>query len=234
MAANERAPGTYARERYEAGLRRYRRRMRPYYVGLIAGACALLLLIWALRGLDLVSFMTGTVAGSLLALAVWIRDEPPELIAKWSRGAEGETRTGEAIKPLLQEGWKVRHDVDLGRGNADHILLSPSGTAYLLETKSLAGQIHVEAGVVVCRFADDPDAIRRYDLRRPLDSLTERVKAEWARRQGRAAPPLQTIVVLWGRFPQRIASDAGLTYVAGELLADYLKEQEVASQTKTS
>jgi hypothetical protein len=35
----------------------------------------------------------------------------------------GERKTARALTPLLGEGWKVRRDIDLGRGSADYVLL---------------------------------------------------------------------------------------------------------------
>jgi hypothetical protein len=234
MAERANEAGTYARKRYQAGLRRYRKRVRPLYLAFIAGAYLPLALLATLHQLDWLSFFAGLTSGALVAIAAWIHDDPPEFIAQWGRGAEAEARTETALKPLLQEGWKMRHDIDLGRGNADHLLLSPSGTGYLLETKAYAGQIRIEAGIVVRRFDDDPDTIRRTDLRQPLARLAERVSREWGRRQHRPAPHLRTIVVLWGRFAQQTVQDPTLSYVAGNLLVDHLKEQEASSRAASA
>ena len=155
---------------------------------------------------------------------IWLRDEPPEFIAKWGRGAEGERKTAKAITPLLREGWKVRHDVDVGRGNADHLLLNPAGVAFLLETKKLTGRITVEHGRLTCRFPDDPDELRRYDLQSQIAALASQVRDQWSRRSGREAPQLRTVVVLWGIFPARIVRHGELAYVAGDALADYLRQ----------
>jgi hypothetical protein len=146
MSTTERQAGTYARERYQAGLRRYRRRIRRYYWILLVTATVPYVAVWLTRGLDWWSFTTGLIAGGLMSLAITMRDEPPELVAKWARGADGEQQTATAIEPLLEQGWKLRHDIDLGRGNADHVLLSPTGVVYLLETKNLAGTITIGTG----------------------------------------------------------------------------------------
>jgi hypothetical protein len=218
----ERSAGTYARERYRRSLGNYRRRMRSYYYGLLAAALAVLVAVFALHGLEYWSFIAGTVVGLLLSLAFWVHDEPPEFIEKWRRGADGEKKTENAIKPLLREGWKARHDIDLGRGNADHVLLSPKGVAYLLETKNLAGQLSVERGALTCRFVDDPQEVRRYDLGESLSALSSQVRTEWAGRTGRAAPELRTVVVIWGAFPAKIVHAPAFVYVAGGELARYL------------
>jgi hypothetical protein len=53
-------------------------------------------------------------------------------------GAESEARVRRALEPLTREGWRVRHAVDWpGRGDLDHVLRSPSGMGFLIETKTL-------------------------------------------------------------------------------------------------
>ena len=221
---SHRDAGTYAQSRYQTGLRNYRRRMRPYYIGLIAIGFAAYMIVWATRGIEWWSFAIGAASGCLFCLATWTRDEPPEFIAKWGRGAEGERKTARAITPLL-EGWKVRHDVDIGRGNVDHLLLDPAGTGYLLETKTLAGQISVESGTLTCRYVDDPDEVRRYPLQERMSALVDRVSAEWSRRTGREAPEIRALVVIWGSFSQRQVETRSVAYIAGEELHVYLKNQ---------
>jgi hypothetical protein len=58
---------------------------------------------------------------------------------RWSRGAEGERKVG-AILETLGPGWHVLHDVSLGRGNIDHVLVGPGGV-FSIETKSNPGHI---------------------------------------------------------------------------------------------
>ena len=178
------------------------------------------LLVW---GLDWLPFVVGLFSGGLFAMAISMKDEPPELIAKWGRGAEGEEKTGKAVAHLLDEGWTVRHDVDLGRGNADHILRSPAGAVYLLETTNLAGTVAVERGILTQRYLDDPLQVHRIDLGRQVTELRVRVAAEWSRRTRKPAPSIEPIVVIWGRFPQGTATYNDEAYVAGERLDGFLQ-----------
>src|SRR5690348_362508 len=113
-----RPAGTYANERYRTGLRHYRRRIRPILATLLTIALAIPIALARVHEMELWSFAAGLVAGGLITIAMWLRDEPPQFIAKWGRGAEGERRTAKVIRPLLREGWKVKHDIDLGSGNA--------------------------------------------------------------------------------------------------------------------
>ena len=53
-------------------------------------------------------------------------------------GAESEARVRRALDPLALEGWRVAHGVDWpGRGDLDHVLRSPSGMGFVIETKTL-------------------------------------------------------------------------------------------------
>ena len=60
------------------------------------------------------------------------------LAARSRVGAESEGQVRQALKPLTREGWRVRHAVDWpGRGDIDHVLRSPSGMGFAIETKTL-------------------------------------------------------------------------------------------------
>jgi hypothetical protein len=223
---DERIAGTYAEERYRATLRNYRRRMRPYTVGLLASGLSIFLAVQILHGLDWWSFIAGLVVSAFCTLATWVHDEPPEFVAKWKRGADGERRTAKAIAPLLAEGWKMRHDVELRRGNADHVLLSPDGVAYVLETKTLAGTVSVEHDRLVQRFTDDPEATRRIDVRAQVERVADDVAAKWHQHGGKPAPPLRPVVVIWGSFPQGSVARCNVSYVSGEKLPSFLRAQD--------
>lgn len=218
--------GGYARGRYKRALRRYRRRMRRYTIAFLAASFTIYLSLAVTRGVEFWSFATGMVCGGLVYIAFWLHDEPPETIAKWARGAEGEKRTAKAIKPLLQEGWKAKHDIDLGRGNADHVLRSPRGTVYLLETKTLAGLITIHHGVITCRFPDDPEETRRLDPREQVAKTARQLSSEWVRRSGRQAPEIRPIVVIWGAVENDASSFDGIAYVSGPGLVQFLRSAD--------
>lgn len=63
--------------------------------------------------------------------------------SSWSQGAEGEEVVGKALEGLAADGWHVIHDVSLGRGNIDHIVVGPGGL-FTVETKSRRGRIPVD------------------------------------------------------------------------------------------
>lgn len=80
----------------------------------------------------------------LLALGVALvvpRIRDPEA-DRWARGAKGERKVGAALEALGDD-WHVLHDISLGRGNIDHILVGPGGT-FTIETKSHSGRIPVD------------------------------------------------------------------------------------------
>jgi hypothetical protein len=78
------------------------------------------------------------IVGALAAgLGLWSRRAAR--LARRSRvGAESEAQVRRALKPLTREGWHVSHAVDWpGRGDLDHVLRSPSGMGFVIETKTL-------------------------------------------------------------------------------------------------
>lgn len=63
---------------------------------------------------------------------------------RWAQGAAGEEKVGTIIEAMASEGWLPIHDVDLGRGNVDHVLVGPPGV-FTIETKSHRGKIAVDS-----------------------------------------------------------------------------------------
>lgn len=62
---------------------------------------------------------------------------------RWLRGAEGERAVAAVLAKLENDGWLALHDVSLGRGNVDHVLVGPGGI-FTIETKSHSGRIPVD------------------------------------------------------------------------------------------
>jgi Nuclease-related domain len=53
-------------------------------------------------------------------------------------GAESESQVRRALEQLAHEGWRVRHSVDWpGGGDVDHVVRSPIGIGFAIETKTL-------------------------------------------------------------------------------------------------
>jgi hypothetical protein len=64
------------------------------------------------------------------------------LVDRHDRGATGEEHVGALLDELSDAGWHVMHDVSLGHGNVDHILVGPAGV-FTVETKSHPGPVRV-------------------------------------------------------------------------------------------
>jgi hypothetical protein len=180
---------------------------------------------WAVtltRKLDPWSLAAGALMTSAVALFIFVRDDPPQYVAKWGRGAEGERRTERTLRPLERKGWTVEHDIQSeGRANLDHVLKGPLGVV-LLETKNLAGTITFEEGVLVARQFDDPDEVYRYvslapRLRGQAKELSSRLLAETGRRTWVTA-----VAVIWGHFPAGRIEHEKVVYIRGDQLRDWL------------
>ncbi|HEY7659903.1 MAG TPA: NERD domain-containing protein [Actinomycetota bacterium] len=61
------------------------------------------------------------------------------------RGIQGEERVAAVLAELEADGYEVIHDVEIGRGNADHILVGPTGV-FVIETKDWGGRFYPRRG----------------------------------------------------------------------------------------
>src|SRR3954469_5261239 len=76
-------------------------------------------------------------------------------LARRSRvGAVSEARVRRALEPLTGEGWQVRHALDwAGGGDLDHVVRSPSGIGFVIETKTLRySRAHVLRTIEAARW----------------------------------------------------------------------------------
>jgi hypothetical protein len=115
-------------------------RLRSRLVLAALGAMALVLLAFlALGGHPLL-----LVEIELLVLLALVVGGPAleRTADRYARGAAGERKVG-AILDQLGPGWHALHDVYLGRGNIDHILVGPAGT-FTIETKANRGRIPLD------------------------------------------------------------------------------------------
>jgi Nuclease-related domain len=59
------------------------------------------------------------------------------LSARSRMGARSEAHVRRALEPLRSEGWRVQHALDWpGTGDLDHVVRSPAGFGFLIETKT--------------------------------------------------------------------------------------------------
>lgn len=118
----------------------------------------------------------------------------------------------------VPRGWTLVNDIDVERGNVDHILVGPAGV-FLLETKSLGGIASVERGALTVRWREDPDdGYVARNVAPRTRALAARL-AEWLRDEGAPGVWVQPIVVLWCDFAQGAIQSGGVAWVAGKRLA---------------
>ena len=165
----------------------------------------------------------GVVFGMGLALFVIALLTPPQHIENWNVGADGERRTADALRPLTRSGWHAAHDLDWpGAGNVDHVVLGPGGV-YVLDSKAWSGVISVDEDGITSTPKDDPEGVRtRKHQRRQQAHAGAAVARALAARSNVPVPAPVPVMVMWAPFPQRVASGGGITYVAGDHLADWL------------
>jgi hypothetical protein len=233
MTVEQRKAGEYAENRYRKGLQSYRRRIRrrllAFAVPTVVGATGLA--IWF--DTEFWWWMAGLFTGGMLAVVRWAIDLPPEHVAKWGRGAEGERWTAKELKALEREGWRIEHDRQKGGYNLDHIAIGPVGR-FLIESKTSTGDVSIEDGVYTVRFADDPEEI--YVNRLLHGRMKGRARELWQdlRSEGAGRTWVHPVVVIWGSFPDQLVHYDKVTYVHGFRLVEFLHdpgavENQVAS-----
>jgi Nuclease-related domain len=92
-------------------------------------------------GLHDVRFVAAEMAllGSMFAISRFVLPA----VDRQDRGAIGEEQVGALLDSFCDgELWSVLHDVSLGRGNVDHLVIGPGGL-FTVETKSHPGPIRV-------------------------------------------------------------------------------------------
>jgi hypothetical protein len=77
----------------------------------------------------------GTALSALALLAFYAAEQRSEQARAWLIGSRAERAVGNGLDVLRSGGAVVVHDVELERGNIDHVVVMPRG-AYLVETKA--------------------------------------------------------------------------------------------------
>jgi hypothetical protein len=124
---------------------------------------------------------------------------------RWLQGARGEERVGAVLEGLANEDWHSIHDVSLGHGNVDHVVIGTGGV-FAIETKSRRGRIRIDR--IDRRFLKQAYAERK---------LLERVT-------GMKAAALLVFSDAWlvGSVPAR---REGVTVIPARMLAGYLRRR---------
>jgi hypothetical protein len=110
---------------------------------LVLGGVALLVLGLAWLGLGLSGLPLVALAAAVIGVLVLADLSVEPIFNKWDQGAVGEEKVGAILEGLAPDGWLAIHDVSLGRGNVDHVVVGPGGV-FAIETKSHRGRISVD------------------------------------------------------------------------------------------
>jgi nuclease-like protein len=134
------------------------------------------------------------------------------LVERHDRGATGEEQVGGLLAGLADQGWHAIHDVSLGRGNVDHILIGPGGV-FTVETKSHPGPIQVGRihGSVLGQAQAQRKAIERVTEAHvePLLVFSRAwVDRPLGRRKGVRVVPARMLLGYLDRQPERLAPEA--------------------------
>jgi hypothetical protein len=112
------------------------------------------------------------------------------------------------LEELAASGWYVIHDVSLGRGNVDHVVVGPGGL-FTIETKSHRGKVFISS-------LDQKMLSQAYAEKKTLEAIT-----------GMAVRPLLVFshAYLVGRVP---AYSRGVTVLPARMLAGFFSRQKQA------
>ena len=219
-----REPGQYAKERYHAGLSRWRRRMSPRWLMLFGPIFLALLglLVFGPRAWrEFVIFLTGGIFATLIILF----DSPPAHIDWWLSGSEAERRTAKQLKRLDKKQWVVKHDVQRGKWNWDHVVVGPSGV-FLIDTKQLSGsaELLADGSLQVIRIDDEEDSYVLHRLH-GLIKQNARELSQALREKTGLREWVTPVVALWNSFPQGLELFDKVVYLEASGILDWLRNQ---------
>jgi hypothetical protein len=214
--------GRSTRAYYEYGLKNWRRRLRvPLAAGLLLSA-GMAYVFW--RYSPHGEFYAGLMFGSCLGMFAWVRDEPPEIVAKWRRGADGERLTAKQLRKLRSRGWHAVHDRQGRFGNLDHIVVGPAGV-FLLDSKNLSGVVSADSAGVSVRYGEAAsDGFTNTRLPAAMRGAAADLKTLLTAATGMSSW-VQAVVVIWGDFPAGTVTGDKVEYVRGDLLGEWLLRQ---------
>lgn len=189
------------------------------------GGVVVLILVAAQLGLSALAFNLGALAGALVITWLAYRDLAlPAYIDRWRVGAEGEKATGKALARLGDD-WVVRHDLQGGYGNVDHLVVGPPGV-FLVDSKVWHhGVTTMTSDGPIVTSDHDPDLV--WDWRglparmRGAAGGTSAAIRQITDRRIR----VHAVVAIWGDFPDRVQTRRDVTYIAAGHLVEWLREQ---------
>lgn len=217
-------PGWSADEHHRDSLKRWRKRaLGPARWTLIPIGVGLWLL--SLDSLRTWDYWLGFSFATVACLYSMLRESPPEYISRWQDGAEGERSTAKILEPLRSEGYLIRHDLQTLKGNWDHVIVAPTAV-YVLDSKNLGGKLVVNPnGVWVQRGdADDNYDYRVGNLTNGAEQAGRHLHSLIRERTG-VSVWVQSVVVVWGDFPQGTIVSGKSVFVRGDLLVGWLRSR---------
>jgi hypothetical protein len=126
------------------------------------------------------------------------------VVDRWDRGATGEEEVGRILERIA--GWHVLHDVNLGRGNIDHVIVGPGGLI-TVETKSHGGRIDVSR-------LDERMLKQAYAQAKLISSLT-----------GEKASPLLVFSRAY-LFPRPVSRHRGVVVLPARMIEGHLARRK--------
>ena len=172
------------------------------------------------------SWLSGALAGSLLATFIALRQSPPVSIASWEEGSWGEEQTAKQLRALEREGWVVLHDLANGSANFDHVVLGTTGV-YCLNSKWSGYRLEErDDGTLVGRHKYDDDiylsidSVGSFGAKGEAASLSRQIE----RRCGRKVW-VQPVLVWWGDVSNGGKTVDRVGIVQGDHLVDRLRGQ---------
>jgi hypothetical protein len=221
-----RKPGQFADERFRARHRAWLRRVGWLLAAVAVGELAVTVAVGALLQPQRISLYWGLGLGIALTTLIALGDSPPEHIDRWRRGAYGEKATAKRLRGLVRRGWVLVNDIDIGRGNIDHVLIGPPGV-FLLESKWLAGLVSVSRGVLTITAREDPDdSYENREFARRARTTAALVACH-LRDSGMPGTWVQPVIVLWAKFDQPPVLSDRVAWIQGKQLAGALGRQPV-------
>lgn len=215
--------GRTAHAYYDRALKRWRSELRRILLLPLAVVLPLAIPIWLY--LPFGQFYAGLWIGAVAGMTMWMWDDPPEYIAKWKRGADGERQTWKVLRKLEAEGWRGFHDRASERGNIDHIVIGAGGV-FLLDSKNLSGEVVLEReGLTTRHDSAERDSFTYTRLGGRMCAAAARLK-DRIESETQVRPWVQAVVVIWGNFPQRQTEEGRVVYVAGDDLRCWLMTQK--------
>jgi Nuclease-related domain len=145
----------------------------------------------------------------------------PSVTARPDRVQE-KHKTERALRKLVKAGWRSVYDIQGRYGNLDHVTVGPGG-AYLLDSKSLQGEVEIYAGAPRLKRRHDPET--QADFRRVRQRvlhaaarLSENLEQSTGERIW-----VQAVVVLWSDFPAGVVDEGRCVFVHGAKLRGWLR-----------